>query len=122
MRSIRGSRISGKTLNLWNHKYYKVRQAIGRAGVTDGGSTVGEADVVQEPGEGPPESSEAVLVGTEGLQQGFVSELLELQGSVLVKELLYFLAVPDVPVVVMRRLLKLTEGDLEFSELLLDIS
>ena len=40
----------------------------------------------------------------------------------LVKELLYFLAVPDVPVVVMRRLLKLTEGDLEFSELLLDIS
>ena len=63
-----------------------------------------------------------MLVGTEGLQQGFVSELLELQGSVLVKELLYFLAVPDVPVVVMRRLLKLNEGDLEFSELLLDIS
>ena len=63
-----------------------------------------------------------MLVGTEGLQQGFVSELLELQGSVLVKELLYFLAVPDVPVVVMRRLLELTEGDLEFSELLLDIS
>ena len=62
-----------------------------------------------------------MLVGTEGLQQGFVSELLELQGSVLVKELLYFLAVPDVPVVVMRRLLKLNEGDLEFSELLLDI-